>query len=456
MLVYKYRGGDEIIFERDLISIKNNVFFAPKHDLLNDPCETLVCTDKFVTQAKSLSFLFGRNKEKEILNLQNAVHNLFNVRKKTLGIYSLSKTYVDELLWAHYANSHKGFCIEYDLDKLLDCDKSFGLYSFDIKYSKEPPQYSIMDINNKGTEYIIKKIAGHKSIRWKYEQEYRIMTDFFGNHPYDFQAVKGIYFGLNMVENQKEILMNTLEGRGIKFYQIKQVPKTYQFERELINDVSKEDISYFTKIPNIISRIGDVKINILEKKYIRGRKANISIEIESYIDEKSIEWLAKKIKEEMFKNAERVFIFFYLKGDSFKDIAWATAHFSPELEIKILGAKKEFIQALDKVVVTGNILKTWEDNFSVTPSKFFLVNENGKLFMKSFFAKNGLSGSCQLVEEVTETHSNETIRLDYENDYGEYYIIEKNGHLATYGENGKFREAKESNILETFKYPQSK
>ncbi|REH01839.1 DUF2971 domain-containing protein [Flavobacterium aquicola] len=451
MLVYKYRGGDETIFERDLSSIKNNVFFAPKHDLLNDPCETLVCTDKFVTQARSLSFLFGTDKEKKILNVQDAVRNLFHVRKKTLGIYSLSKTYVDELLWAHYANSHKGFCIEYDLDKLLNCDKSFGLYAFDIEYSKEPPQYSMKDINNHRTEYIVKKIAGHKSIRWEYEKEYRIITDFFGNHSYDFEAVKGIYFGLNMSENQKEILMNTLEGRGIKFYQIKQIPKTYQFERELINDVFKEEISYFKKIPNIISRIGDVKIDILEKKYIRESKANITIEIESYIDEKSIKWLAKKIKEEMFKNAERVFIFFYLKGDSIKNLAWATAHFSPEFEIKILGAKKENIEDLDKVIVIGNILETWEDNFSVTPCKYFLVNENGKLFMKSFFAKNGLSDSYELIEEVMETDNKDSIRLDYENNYGEYYIVEKNGYLGIYGENGKFREAKKRDILKPLK-----
>jgi hypothetical protein len=439
MLVYKYRGGDEKIFERDLASIKNNLFFAPKYDLLNDPCETLVCTDIFVKQAKTFSFLFG--KEKEIENIANAVHNLFHIRKKTLGIYSLSKTYVDELLWAHYANSHKGFCIEYDLDKLLSCNKSFGLYSFDIEYSKKPPQYTINDINKNSNEHIVKKIAGHKSIRWEYEQEYRIITDFFGNHPYDFDAVKGIYFGLNMPEQQKKDIMATLEGRGINFYQIKQIQKTYQFERELINDISKEEKSYFRIIPNTISNIGDIQINILEKDYIRERKANISIEIESHINESSIKWLAKKIKEEMFKNAERVFIFLYLKNDLIKNCAWATAHFLPEFEIKILGAKKESIQALDKIMIVGNILETWQDNYSEMPAKYVLIKENGKLFIKSFFAKTGLSDSYELVEEVTESHSKGTIRLDYENDFGEYFIIERNGYLGTFGENGKFREA---------------
>lgn len=441
MLVYKYRGGDEKIFERDLLSIKNNLFFAPKYDLLNDPCETLVFTDKFIKQARAISFLFSKKKEKEILSVEEAVNNLFHVRKKTLGIYSLSKTYNDELLWAHYANSHRGFCIEYDLDKLLDCNQSFGLYSFDVEYSKSPPQYIIADINNKSNEYIIKKIAGHKSIRWEYEQEYRIITNFFGNHPYNFEAVKGIYFGLNMPEEQKKIVMNTLQGRGIKFYQIKQVPKTYQFERELLNDISKEKATYFKEIPSSISNDGDIKIRILEKEYIRESKATISIEIESSIDENAIEWLATKMKEEMFKDAERVFIFFNLKGDSIKRSAWAIAHFLPELEIRILGSKKEDIQVLDEIKIAEEILETWIDYYSVTPCKYFLIKDNGTLFMKSFYAKTGLSNEYELTDEVIETHNNGTIKLNYDNGHGEYFVIEKNRNLGLYGENGKFREA---------------
>ena len=236
-----------------------------------------------------------------------------------------------------------------------------------------------------------------KVIGWEYEQEYRIIKDFFGNHPYDYDAVKGIYFGLNMPEKQKKDVMATLEGRGIKFYQIKQIQKTYQFEREEINDILKEKISYFRIIPDSISKIGDVQINIIEKEYIREWKANISIEIESHIDKNSIRWLAKKLKEEMFKNAKRVYIYIYLKNDLIKNYPWATAHFSPEFEIKILGAKKENIEALDKVVVVGNILKTWVDGYSEAPAKYFLVKENAKLFIKSFFAKNGLSNSYELI-----------------------------------------------------------
>ena len=42
--------------------------------------------------------------------------------RKTVGIYSLSRTPYDELMWSHYGESHEGFCIEYDLERLIGAD----------------------------------------------------------------------------------------------------------------------------------------------------------------------------------------------------------------------------------------------------------------------------------------------------------------------------------------------
>jgi hypothetical protein len=41
------------------------------------------------------------------------------IKKLKITVFTPSKTEKDELLWAYYANSHKGFCIEYDLEILL-------------------------------------------------------------------------------------------------------------------------------------------------------------------------------------------------------------------------------------------------------------------------------------------------------------------------------------------------
>ena len=113
MIVYKYRGAN---FERDLKSLEKNFYWSPKFDDLNDPCETLINTDPFKSQSRTFAKIFGKEKSEQFLEVEKAAHNLFEVKKKGIGIYSLSKTYKDELLWAHYADSHKGFCIEYDLE----------------------------------------------------------------------------------------------------------------------------------------------------------------------------------------------------------------------------------------------------------------------------------------------------------------------------------------------------
>lgn len=439
MLVYKYRSGNEDDFNRDLESIKNNRFFAPKFDLLNDPCETLVCTDKLIQQTKFFTRIFGKNKTENISEFENALHNVFDNKKKIFGIYSLSKTYNDELLWAHYANSHKGFCIEFDLEKLLEYENQFGLYSFDVVYKENPPNYTIKDINSKGN-LLIQIIAGYKSKRWEYEKEFRIVTDFAGSTPYHFNAVKGIYFGVNMPEEQKLKMIETLKGRGIQFYEMNQIPKTYKFERIPINDLTTEFYDYFKVIPNEVSKIGDIKIEILETEYFRNIKGTINIEIEKIIDENSIKWLANKIKEELFKESERVFIFLYLKDDFNKSIAWATAHFSKELEIRINGPTNKIIEELQNAVVDGEILSIWNDYYSAIPSKYFLVKRNDKLFMNVYFPVKDNAKSSELIEELYKSTQNGLTRYDYENHHGEYYIIEKNGNLSFYSENGKFKE----------------
>ncbi len=81
---------------------------------------------------------------------------------KKSGVYSLSKDYKNELLWAYYADSHKGFCIEYDYDilKQYPCNED---NFFDVKYSKNVPIINlgiIFDIS------ILKKSLVTKSLSW--------------------------------------------------------------------------------------------------------------------------------------------------------------------------------------------------------------------------------------------------------------------------------------------------
>ncbi|WP_271784257.1 DUF2971 domain-containing protein [Aquimarina algiphila] len=327
-LIYKYRGGDDEIFERDLSSIERNYFWASPIKELNDPCEGFVTKNKLNYQVNSL----GQISEKELERVLHSTENL--ISNKNIGIYSLSKVYDDELLWAHYANSHKGFCIEYDLDVLLKSYNKDRIFPFSMTYNDEPYDISVNDIANKSNEWI-QKIAGYKSKRWEYEREYRMVTDFFGIHSYNFRAVKSIYFGLRMRQENKEELMRRLQGRGIKYYQMNLTSKSYNFFIEEVLDPYESGLIYLNYIPESITGNKRIGCKIREKDYLRFRKrGTISLEIESAISMSQLNEFAKFIKDHVFSEAERVFMFHYIKNEEDYGVAWATSHFEKG-EIKV-------------------------------------------------------------------------------------------------------------------------
>ncbi|GLB52433.1 hypothetical protein NBRC110019_14730 [Neptunitalea chrysea] len=324
MLVYKYRGGNEEVFERDLKSLERNFFWATKFNNLNDPCETLINTEPFNIQTKVFSEFFKADKSETFHNFEKAFKNLFDVRKKAIGIYSLSKTFKDELLWAHYANSHRGFCIEYDLEKLINSYDRFEAYSFPVVYSKKPPEYHLKDMYKMDTKSIVKKIAGYKSVRWNYEQEHRIVTGYCGEFPYDPTCLKSIYFGLNMPEFQKSEMMDRLKGRQIQFLQMQQKINSYEFEAIKINDLKNEQYNYLKQIPSEVTGSYPISFKITSKEYVRGIKAVVEIKFEKTTNKESLEWLVHILNNEIFREVKRIFLICFIETEENVKFIWAS------------------------------------------------------------------------------------------------------------------------------------
>ena len=97
---YKYRSNIDI--RQDTFSLLKNEIYAPLLSQLNDPFEETVIS--FLTKVSKINIEYDK------------INNLLEQIKNNVGIYSLSlkKEHVsfpnNELMWAHYANSHKGFC----------------------------------------------------------------------------------------------------------------------------------------------------------------------------------------------------------------------------------------------------------------------------------------------------------------------------------------------------------
>ena len=83
-----------------------------------------------------------------------------------------------------------------------------------------------------------------------------------------------------------------------------------------------------------------------------------------------------------------------------------------------------------------------ENNPLLLEHKIYIVKEKNKLYAKCVFPKSGLSNSATLINELNESKFKGLVRYDYENDFGEFYLLEKNGNLSLYDELGKVSEAK--------------
>jgi hypothetical protein len=217
-MIYKYRGGNEELFKRDLKALEESYFYAPTYEELNDPCEAMVLSDRMDAQTNAIGKLFGG--DQQVLNdFKEATQDVISSRN-SIGIYSLSNSKINELLWAHYASGHRGFCVGYETDEIVLNNMYQKLRSFPVKYSNRLPKLSVLDINN--DDKMVNKLIGTKSKLWSYEKETRIISDFVGYNFYEYSALKTICFGLKMKDEQKNQLMDRLKGRGIQYSQITQ------------------------------------------------------------------------------------------------------------------------------------------------------------------------------------------------------------------------------------------
>jgi len=143
--------------------------------------------------------------------------------------YCLSKNNKSNLMWSHYADSHRGFCIEFNTE-FLKADK--------VNYKNKIPEIELIEfLNPKTQESFSKKIWDSlrtKLIEWKYEDEYRFQPGH--NMPvnklpkgvktatvkYESTWIESIIFGCRTDERVKKYITNNIPY-GVKFKQATQL-----------------------------------------------------------------------------------------------------------------------------------------------------------------------------------------------------------------------------------------
>ncbi len=115
------------------------------------------------------------------------------------GVMSLTSKNYNLLMWSHYSDSHKGFCV--GLDKIILFEVTGGMIG-PVNYCNEFPSVGLFDNNSHG----LTRIFLTKFLDWKYEEEYRITKIGASRKIFNIpsQAVKEIILGYKMKDNYKD------------------------------------------------------------------------------------------------------------------------------------------------------------------------------------------------------------------------------------------------------------
>jgi hypothetical protein len=237
-LAFKYRSGDAATLARDLASLRDATFYAASRHTLNDPFEGRFDRAPLDLQFDAIRGLVSAITPTASASLDAvsaAANDVLEFVDKS-GVFSLSYNPLQELIWAHYGGSHRGFCIGYDLERLVEFEPNVHHF-LDVQYSNAAPVLRPSDlISSESHLGVLKKMLGVKSKPWAYEEEVRVITFPPGLHEHDHRAVKVVYFGLRCPDSTRSAVMEALAGRSVAYEQVISPPSSYALHTKKLPD----------------------------------------------------------------------------------------------------------------------------------------------------------------------------------------------------------------------------
>jgi hypothetical protein len=194
---YKFRTINKHLIKS---LVEPSLYFA-KPDTLNDPFDCRLNLNK-AFQGKLSS-----NNEQEFIDK-------FRSRLENIGVCSFSSVINETLMWAHYADDHKGICLFYEFPKDFLLSEKLQFVEFDtVKYDSEPVTNFLTQLSQEKyvcndsfiTTLIIIYLTS-KNPAWGYEKEKRIIRREHGTVKINGNFLKRICFGLNTSKDDIDLV----------------------------------------------------------------------------------------------------------------------------------------------------------------------------------------------------------------------------------------------------------
>jgi hypothetical protein len=171
--------------------------------------------------------------------------------------------YLNELMWAHYSDSHNGICLKYKFPSNITTtgsdSKDYVAYFKDVEYTSDLKKYSKQNSINTKDAFFVKGEA------WKYENELRLLyynpinRDSHISLPIS-NCIEAVYFGVKCSDKDKQTIKNILKDRKCISYK-------NQWTGEKTEEIKEEkDIEFYQmKVDEIqFGQITAIKIENFE------------------------------------------------------------------------------------------------------------------------------------------------------------------------------------------------
>ncbi len=142
------------------------------------------------------------------------------------GILSLTVKNDDLLMWSHYANFHKGYCLGFDTVAFISfIGKEYEQYGCKIGPVDYRADYPTLEFILDPDIHSSINRCFSKNTCWAYEEEYRIVLNNKPDHIicYPRELVSEIYLGCNILPQHRDEIRNFLSCSELK-------PKLYQMD----------------------------------------------------------------------------------------------------------------------------------------------------------------------------------------------------------------------------------
>jgi len=240
--LYKYVSSEYI---RSTLS--ENTIYCPTPDKLNDPFDSKLYftkkpAKKIIKEIESYKmpvFAEAQTVIQTINNINIEKHVLFNDLYKKYGddfeyfvfrdygLYAMTTDKNSLLMWSHYGEKHKGFCIEWER-------KEGGIFSntetcFPINYSSYLPEY---DYEHQSEKEVARVKFGNKSDIWTYEKEWRYITKESNKNIQCDAKLMALYIGCKaeLEKTKYTEIIDICKHKNIEIFQARMKDREYKID----------------------------------------------------------------------------------------------------------------------------------------------------------------------------------------------------------------------------------